>query len=183
MKKLSDIFKIAALTSAISVSSAQAAPYIYIKNSKGDDITVDCGKLILAPNKRGEKSINMSCDFAEQLNPDGKNLCSYTDKIPKTLSSPLSYKQEKATLRATAFSVAHFNGAHQDCITMSAGFAFRAVVFTSLKQGMGKEEANIKAAEKINRIYTDKHGANWREKKSCTLKVAVKACKAEMGLD
>ncbi len=184
MKTLSEFFKIAALTSMVTMGSAQAEPYINATNPDGKRVKVDCGELIITPkNKKGKTGLRMSCDFAEQLNPDGRNLCSDTDNTPKLLSKELMAKEKRNIAQATNRIISHFGASHGDCVSVAAVFYTKLKRGTYLDRGMETSEAQTKAEENVDSFFGNKYGDDWKSKKSCTLKNAVKACRVEMGLD
>ncbi len=178
MKKLLDKLKIGTLASMISFGGAQSAPIIEITNSSGEKTNIDCNKLIIAPKKNGKAGIYMSCDFAEQLNPDGKNICNHTDEMPRALHS-VTRKDKYKIAQATIDAVIHFGRAHGDCVSKAATIDMKSKTQKYSKSGLSIDEARKKAISEVNTLY----GKDWKSKKSCTLKEAVKQCSIQMDLD
>ncbi len=178
MKRLLDNFKISVLAGMITLNTAQAEPVIEFTNSKGKKIDLDCGELIIAPNNKGKKAPFMSCDFAEQLNPDGKNICSHTDNVPKSLTNMTKAQKYRST-QSTIDALLHFGRAHNDCVTRAANIDGRSKTKKYMNNGVSKKAAKEKAISEVEKLYGD----DWKQKPSCTLRDAVKACEATMDLD
>lgn len=117
---------------------------------------IDCGKILRFPSD--PKKIFLTCDFLEQVDQNGQNICDVTDpdKLPST-----EREQKAASGLATVLGLRHFAQIHHICKKEAGQY----------QRKLGVDEGVI---EKM-------YGKDWEQSVMCPLNEIVKQCQREMG--
>ncbi len=117
---------------------------------------IDCGKILRFP--ADPKKMFLTCDFLEQVDQNGQNICDVTDtdKLPST-----EREQKAASGMATVLGLRHFATIHHICKKEAGQY----------QRKLGTSEDDIK----------NMFGKDWEQSTLCPLTEVVKQCQQEMG--
>lgn len=122
---------------------------------------IDCGTIIRL--KSEPNTLYASCDFLEQADNNGQEICNVTDGITRgTSQNDTDESIKAAAASATLYGFRHFGSAHKIC----------------RKQAGTIDSKTGKTKEQINGIY----GTGWESDSDCPIIDIRNACRAAMGL-
>lgn len=146
---------------------------------------IDCGKILRFP--ADPKKMFLTCDFLEQVDQNGQNICDDTDPGRMPSTEP---EQKAASGRATASGLYHFSKIHHICKQEAGLYQRKLAQKLRLveRQGLARQrnlpepqqlgQQDIDAIEhNIKKMYGD----DWEQPGMCPLSEVVKQCQQEMG--
>lgn len=117
---------------------------------------IDCGKILRFSSD--PKKMFLTCDFLEQVDQNGQNICDMTDtgKLP-----PTEREQKAASGAATVLGLRHFAKIHHICRKEAGQY----------QRKLGTSGSDIK----------DMYGDDWEQSTLCPLSEIARQCQQEMG--
>jgi len=173
-------------------AKAMPDPVVEITHPNGTVCKIDCANFIVRGNK-----IYLTSEAITQIDSNHTTVQgTYTKaEMEQAQKNDLKNKTktfEQMSSKNTYLFIVHLARAHKDCVVIAAKFEEKVWTkekLDEIKAAKGKvskgdlEKAKQFAQAKVDKIYTNLYGPNWKTIKTATLLDVNKAVKAAMQLE